>query len=54
MKQFKRKDEAESKYSSVRCFAELVKETNDLAGQRELIAEYMHSEVGDLDPRRCF
>ena len=28
------------RYSSVRCFAKLVTETNDLAGQRELVAEY--------------
>ncbi len=45
MKQFKRKDDEDSKYSSVRDFAELLKEENDLAGQRELIAEYLHSEV---------
>ena len=28
------------RYTSVRCFAKLVAETNDLAGQRELVAEY--------------
>jgi len=33
------------RYSSVRAFAKMVAETNDLAGQRELIAESMKSEV---------
>lgn len=28
------------RYTSVKCFAKLVAETNDLAGQRELVAEY--------------
>ncbi|CAI8014107.1 Formin-binding protein 1-like, partial [Geodia barretti] len=46
-KQYKRKDEETSKYSSVRCFAKLVTETNDLAGQRELVAEYWQAEVLD-------
>lgn len=44
-KKYTKKDEVESKYSSVRAFAKMVAETNDLAGQRELIAESMKSEV---------
>ena len=33
------------RYSSVRAYAKMVAETNDLAGQREVIAESMKSEV---------
>lgn len=46
-KQYKRKEDETSKYSSVTCFAKLVGETNDLAGQRELVAEYWQGEVLD-------
>jgi thyroid hormone receptor interactor 10 len=46
-KQYKKREEETSKYSSVRCFAKLVAETNDLAGQRELVAEYWQAEVMD-------
>lgn len=44
-KAFRRKDEEESPYTAVRGFAKTVLETNDLAGQRELVAEYMESDV---------
>ena len=30
----------------MRCFAKLVSETNDLAGQRELVAEYWQVRYG--------
>ena len=33
-------------------FAKTVLETNDLAGQRELVAEYMEAEVGSLNNAR--
>ena len=33
------------RYTAVRGFGKTVLETNDLAGQRELIAEYMEAEV---------
>ena len=34
-----------SRYTMVSGFAKLVSETNDLAGQRELISEYLQAEV---------
>ena len=41
-----------SRYTHVQAFGKVVVETNDLAGQRELIAEYLQNEVlkplGDL------
>lgn len=33
------------RYSAVNGFAKAVLETNDLAGQRELVAEYLEAEV---------
>lgn len=44
-KGFRKKDEEESKYSAVQGFVQLISETNDFAGQRELIAEYLEAEV---------
>ena len=34
-----------SRYTAVNGFAKAVLETNDFAGQRELVAEYMEAEV---------
>lgn len=48
VKGFKRKEEEESKYTALKGFSKLVHESDDLAGQRELIAEYMQADV--LDP----
>ena len=45
---YKRKEDEDSKYTSLKVFASLVNEENDLAGQRELIAEYLEAEV--LEP----
>ena len=33
------------RYTAVQGFAKTVLETNDLAGQRELVAEYMEADV---------
>ena len=33
------------RYSAVKGFVQLISETNDYAGQRELIAEYLEAEV---------
>lgn len=33
------------RYTNIQAFGKLVVETNDLAGQRELIAEYLQNEV---------
>ena len=33
------------RYTAVKGFAKAVLETNDLAGQRELVAEYIEAEV---------
>lgn len=44
-KGFRKKDEEESKYTAVKGFVQLISETNDYAGQRELIAEYLEAEV---------
>jgi len=45
VKQFRKRDEEESKYTAVKAFSKLISETNDLAGQRELIAEYLQVDV---------
>ena len=36
---------APPRYTAVKGFAKTVLETNDLAGQRELVAEYIEAEV---------
>ena len=33
------------RYSAVKGFVQVISETNDFAGQRELIAEYLEAEV---------
>lgn len=34
-----------TRYSAVKGFVQVISETNDFAGQRELIAEYLEAEV---------
>ena len=39
------------RYTAVQGFAKAVMETNDLAGQRELVAEYMEADVSHTHTR---
>ncbi|XP_064396439.1 formin-binding protein 1-like [Halichondria panicea] len=45
VKGFVRKDEDDSHYTAIKAFSKMINEVNDLAGQRELISEYLESEV---------
>ncbi|XP_019849936.1 PREDICTED: formin-binding protein 1-like isoform X2 [Amphimedon queenslandica] len=45
VKSYRKREEEDSKYTNIQAFGKLVVETNDLAGQRELIAEYLQNEV---------